>query len=288
MIGIAPSRSAVEDSIPPAPYTLRDIEEMLGLTRSVVTGMIDAGVVTPSRGSRNEYRFGFQDAVLLRTAQQLRESNISPRMLLSSLRKLRAKLPAEMPLSGLRIKAVGRDVAVRSADQQWEAPTGQLLLDFEVTVRQGTVAVLQPGAGSRDTTPRTAADAFNDGETLEPTDPEQAERAYREALELAPQHVDAAINLGAMLCDSGRCAQALALYDATIPLNPREAQLHFNRAFALEDLGRDSEALQAYRQCLECDPALADAHYNAARLLERMHDAQGALRHYSAYRRLQP
>ena len=103
----------------------------------------------------------------------------------------------------------------------------------------------------------------------------------------APGHVDAALNLGAMLCESGRAAEAALLYDAAIAASPQAALLHFNRAIALEDLQRDREALQAYRHSLALDPELADAHYNAARLLERMNDAQGALRHYSAYRRLQ-
>ena len=266
-----------------APYTLRKIEDMLGLSRGVVTNLINAGFVSPVRGARNEYRFTFQDVVLLRTAHQLRSANVAPRTMLRSLKELRTKLPAEMPLSGLRIKAVGNDLAVRNADEQWEAATGQLLLDFEVTVQQGAVAFLQratPGVA-------TVVDHFRAAEQIEASDPAAAEAGYRRALALEPAHVDAALNLGAMLCDTGRAAEAAALYDAAIAASPQAALLHFNRAIALEDLQRDREALEAYRHSLALDPELADAHYNAARLLERMNDAQGALRHYSAYRRLQ-
>ena len=52
-------------ALPDAPYTLRSIEEMLGLGRSVITGLITAGFVSPSRGARTEYRFSFQDVVRL-------------------------------------------------------------------------------------------------------------------------------------------------------------------------------------------------------------------------------
>ena len=55
---------------------------------------------------------------------------------------------------------------------------------------------------------------------------------------------------------------------------------------ALEDLGRIREALASYERCLELDPDLADAHFNAAILHEKLGQAQGAVRHYSAYRRL--
>ncbi len=114
------------------PYSLRQLEQMLGLPRAVISSLIAAGFVTPQRGPHNAYRFSFQDVVLLRTAHQLREANIPQRRLLRSLKQLKAKLPAELPLSGLRIKVIGNDVAVRDADAQWEAPSGQLVMDFEV------------------------------------------------------------------------------------------------------------------------------------------------------------
>src|SRR5690606_29971053 len=81
-----------------APYTLRSIREMLGLSRAVLAGFIDAGFVQPSRGPRNEYRFTFQDVVLLRTAQGLHAASIPPRKILRSLKRLKAALPRELPL----------------------------------------------------------------------------------------------------------------------------------------------------------------------------------------------
>ena len=35
-------------------------------------------------------------------------------------------------MSGLRITAVGSDIAVRDRSSQWEAESGQLLMDFDV------------------------------------------------------------------------------------------------------------------------------------------------------------
>ena len=42
-------------------YSLRDVTRLLGLSRSIVGGLIGAGYVSPSRGPRREYRFSFQD-----------------------------------------------------------------------------------------------------------------------------------------------------------------------------------------------------------------------------------
>lgn len=270
-----------------APYTRRNIEAMLGLGRSVVSSLISAGFVSPVRGDRNEYRFSFQDVVLLRTAYHLKAANIPPRRMLRSLKQLRSRLPDEIPLSGLRIRAIGNDVVVRDGDAHWEAATGQLLMDFEVAATQGTVSFLQRDAGSAPPAPDDAAGWFARGERLEDQDLPAAEKAYRQALELAPDHSSAYLNLGALLCELGRCDEAVALYDVAIQHCPDAPLLHFNRAIALEDQKRPVEALASYDRCLSFAPDCADAHYNAARLHEQLGQAQRALRHYSAYRRLQ-
>lgn len=278
-----------------APYTLRQVEAMLGLGRSAVTTLIDAGVVTPTRGRRNEFRFSFQDVVLLRTAAQLRAAQVPPRRMHRALRLLKARLPVEMPLSGLRIQAIGNDVAVRAADARWESSAGQLLLDLEVAgAPRGSVSFLDRGSAgpplarvAPPAPPETADTWFHRGEALEASDLRAAEDAYRQALARDPAHTDACLNLGVLLCEAGRADEAVALYGNALAHRPDAALLHYNLAIALEDAGRESEALAAYERSLALVPSLADAHYNAARLHEKLGDAQAALRHYSAYRRLQ-
>jgi tetratricopeptide (TPR) repeat protein len=275
------------------PYTIRSIQEMLGLSRGVIGGMIAAGFVAPGRGPRNEYRFTFQDVVLLRTAAELQAARIAPRRILSALRRLKEKLPAQLPLAGLRISAVGNDVTVKEGGSQWQADSGQLVMDFQFAPAKGTVTFLQrpssaPLAAQKAAASTDAVDAaFALGEALESTDRRAAEAAYRRVLALDPDHADAYLNLGALLCEARRCKEAVALYDEALRRKPDEALLHFNRAVALEDQGRPMEALAAYNASLQLQPDLADAHYNAARLHEQLGDAKNAVRHFSAYRRLE-
>ena len=289
MIGRRPSSDK-------APHTLRSIQAMLGLSRGVIMGLIEAGYVVPDRGPRNEYRFSFQDVVLLRTAYQLRQAHIAPRTLLRALRQLRLRLPQELPLSGLRIRAVGADVAVKEGNAQWEAQSGQMLLDLEVTGASGdTVAFLQHGAQPPYPLPSrplehpqaSAAQWYDRALSQEQDDPADAEAAYRRALKIEPDFANAYANLGALLCEHGRWSEAVALFDEGLQHCPQVALLHFNRGIALEELKRHDEALAAYLACVQVDPGFADAHYNAARLLEVSGRRQAALQHYSAYRRLQ-
>jgi tetratricopeptide (TPR) repeat protein len=265
-------------------YTLSGIQSMLGLSRAVISGLIAAGFVTPSRGKRREYRFSFQDVVLLRTAYSLQAAQIPPRKILRSLKQLKATLPGELPLTGLRIAAVGNDIAVTEGDRQWAAETGQWLIDFEVRPQQGSVSFLSHEPQPE---PDAAADWFDRGVELEAASPGEAEQAYREAIQRAPDFVDPYLNLGVLLCDSGRSAEAVALYRKALRHCADEALLHFNLAIALEDLAQTSDALASYETCMRLAPAMADAHYNAARLHEQLGHATQAIRHYSEYRRLQ-
>lgn len=262
-------------------YTLRRVQATLGLSRSVVAGLIAEGFVAPTRGARNEWRFTFQDLMLLRTAHALQQAKIPPRRILRSLARLKAELPAELPLTGLRITAIGADVAVRSPQGQWQAASGQLLMDFDVVAPvAGSVAILERGGDD-------ASAWFDRAVALERSDPPAAEAAYQKALALAPGHEAAALNLGAMFSDAGRHAELLALCDQALRHNPASALLHFNRAVALDQLERLADAMASYEHSLTLDPTLADAHYNLGRLREQLGDARGALRHFSAYRRLQ-
>ena len=267
-----------------APYTLRELQQMLGLSRGVIGRLIDAQVVNPTRGPRNEYRFRFQDVVLLRTAHELHRAQVPRRRLLNALRQLRRSLPASLPLSGLRIKAMGDRVAVLSGDAAWDPQSGQLLLDLEVTGRPTEPAPVlvfraHPAPGD-------ARSWHARGQALEPQDPAAAEAAYRMALALDPSATAVYVDLGALLCNARRCADALTLFAHALRLAPADPRIHFNAAIALDDQGRPAEALDHYEQCLRLDPTLADAHFNAAQLCEQLGDARGALRHFSAYRRL--
>ena len=134
---------------------------------------------------------------------------------------------------------------------------------------------------------QTASDWFQKGVELEATDKSEAERAYRRAIGESPAFVDPYLNLGVILCDVGRCEEAVELYRQALEQNPDEPLLHFNMAIALEDGQHIDEALTAYERCMKLSPEFADAHYNAARLHERLGHKTRAIRHYSEYRRLQ-
>jgi tetratricopeptide (TPR) repeat protein len=188
-----------------------------------------------------------------------------------------------VPLSGLRISAVGSQVVIREGGEQRQVDTGQLLIDFELEATAERISVMQP-AGE----PADAHGWFERGVALETIDRAAAEQAYRRAIAAAPAYVDPVLNLGVMLGDAGRHDEAVRLYRRAIEQCPLEPVLHFNLAVALEDSQHAEQALAGYERCMQLAPGFADAHFNAARLHEQLGHATQAIRHYSAYRRLQP
>lgn len=267
-------------------FTLKRVQEMLGLSRTVVAGLVAAGFVTPERGPRNQQLFTFQDLLLLRTAHALQRADIPTRKILAALTKLSKTLPDELPLTGLRITAVGSEVAVHDRDGRWNPDTGQVLMDFDVAPAGGDLTFLQRSSPVATASPPDADAWFRAGEQAEAIDAEGAERAYRAAIELDGGHEHAHINLGALLCEAGRCDEAVVVYGKALAAGASSAMLHFNHAMALEDLGLFDDAVKSYEAAIKLDPTFVDAHYNLGIILEKSGDAQGALRHFSAYKRM--
>ncbi len=296
-------------------YTLRDIAALFGLSRSAVMRLVAAGFVSPSRGPRREWRFGFQDLVLLRTAHTLRQAQVPARRIVAALQRLRAQLPAELPLTGLRIDALGGQVVVREAGRPWTVDSGQAVFDFDLPpARPAPVQSLRARAMAADAAAPAAAVATKPpavtvatkpppapglalseadaahwlafGAALEASDAAAAEAAYRHAIAAAPRSADAYLNLGVLLGAQGRHLDAVAVYQQALQHEVQTAALLFNLGVALEDVNEADAALRAYTRCLALDAAFADAHFNAARLHERAGHARQAIRHYSAYRRL--
>jgi DNA-binding transcriptional MerR regulator len=270
-------------------YSLRDVQRMLGVSRSVVERLIKAGFVSPRQGDRGERRFNFQDVVMLRTANALRTAGVSPHKIVRALTHLRRSGAKDGGLTSLRISAIGRDIAVRDEhSRQWDVESGQLLIDFGPMPEGGSVASLDGPTSARARRAHDAAVAFfTDGQHLEDHDTAAAEIAYRRALEQAPDYTDASLNLGCILMEAERCEEAIDVYRAALAYRGDDPILHFNLGVAWEDAGNYSAALDAYHACIALSDDFADAHFNAARIHEELGDATRAIRHLNQYRKLQ-
>lgn len=264
-------------------YSVQDVERVLRLSRGAIKGLIAGGFVTPARGPRRQYRFSFQDLIVLRTARALTEAKVPRRRVRRALDELRQHLPDSVPLSGLSICAVGERVVVRDGTSRWQVDDGQYLLALDVVVERGELHLVErkePPAAAQ------ATDWFGKALRLEASDPAAARAAYERAVDQDPKHVAAWVNLGRLLHELGRMDEAESVYHRGLNACGADALLWFNLGVLLEDLRRPAAALEAYQSAIGEDPMLADCHYNLARLYEMAGKPQHAIRHLGEYRRL--
>ena len=226
-------------------FGVREVEKLLRLPRRTIHGLVKAGFVSPERGPRQSYLFSFQDLIVLRTAQALAAANVPAKRIARSLRELRRSLPQSMPLSGLSIGAVGERVVVKEGASRWQAESGQYLLAFEGDPAAGQLKVVQPQATAED----------------------QIDRGYE-------------------LHEAGKLNEAEAVYRKALDDDGPDALLFFNLGVLLEDMERKAEAAESYQAALQLDPRMADGHYNLALVCEQLGRPQEAIRHMAQYRKL--
>ena len=263
-------------------YGVRDAAKLLGLPPGTIRALVRAGFVSPVRGPRNAWRFSFQDLIVLRTAQALAAAKIPARRITRSLKELRRRLPGSLPLSGLSISADADRVVVREGSRRWQADSGQYLLGFE-SDSNGSLAVIQRNRPQR---MLSAAEWFERAVALENADASAAKAAYRRALAAEPDMLEARINLGRLLHDTGHLEESERVYRAAGKAESGDASLLYNLGVLLEDTNRREEAAKSYEAALRANPRLADCCYNLALLCEGLGRRREAIRYMAQYRRL--
>ena len=274
---------------PVSGYVTRDVAALLGLSAAQVRSLIRDGLLSPAQGVRGEYRFSFQDLVLLRTAKGLLAAKVPRRRIRLALQKLQQQLPEGKPLTGVRITAQGHKVVVRDGHELWDPASGQILLDFDLAELQREASTLVPVTESRTKKRKepSSADAWlREGLELEEDDTEAAVATYRRALDLDADLPDVWLNLGRLLHEQGEVAEAERCYRRAVDLLPEEPVAVFDLGVALQDQERFAEAAAAYERTLALDDTFADAHFNLAAVYEALGERQTAFRHLKTYKTL--
>ena len=115
---------------------------------------------------------------------------------------------------------------------------------------------------------------------------DQAVELYELILEINPHHAPACINLGTICYNRRDFARAERLYRRATEADPEYALAFFDLGNALDELKRLPEAIVAYRAAIRLVANYGDAHYNLALAYERTGESRLALRHWSAYLKL--
>ncbi|GIT39286.1 MAG: hypothetical protein Ct9H300mP8_04820 [Gammaproteobacteria bacterium] len=85
---VAPQASETSPRRSDYGYSTRQVAGLTGLPLRQIRHFVERGLIEPERGDRFEYRFGFQDLVLLRTARRLLDGDVKVRRAFSILEEV--------------------------------------------------------------------------------------------------------------------------------------------------------------------------------------------------------
>lgn len=277
-------------------YTTREVADLIGLTPDQVRHYVRRRLIQPLRGNRSEFRFSFQDVVLLRTAKGLLEARVTPRKANRVLLNLQLGLIQANPtaegteqqrsLAAMRIVADGDAVVIYDEQQLWNAESGQGHLNFEPTPTEPskTLTLLSERnlIVSKDPEDLTSDEWYNLGLDFEEVEPKRAPDAYRRAIALDPKNADALVNLGRLYQIKGDLKNAKGYYELALSSVSSHQLASYNMGTVFDELNETERAAEYYSRA----PAVPDAHYNMARISELQGDEVSALRHMRRYRQM--
>ncbi len=129
-----------------------------------------------------------------------------------------------------------------------------------------------------------ARTSFDRGEKALAADKlEEAEAAYREALQASPDFAEAINGLGSVYFKQGKRTEAIGQFRAAIQADPELALAYFNLGYAARKVGDFVTAAQAYERYTKLRPEDADGFYGLGESYRQLNDAEKAIAAYEEY-----
>ncbi|MGH6929426.1 MAG: GNAT family N-acetyltransferase, partial [Dongiaceae bacterium] len=116
----------------------------------------------------------------------------------------------------------------------------------------------------------------------------QAERGYRQILEVEPHNADALYGLAKIVAKRGESAAAIGLFRTLLAVRPDLARAWFRLGRLLAASGAFAEAAAAYCEGIEREPAMAGGYLELSRVLVELGQFDQAVAAFEAVRQLQP
>ncbi|TPV97288.1 MAG: tetratricopeptide repeat protein [Myxococcales bacterium FL481] len=287
--GAAPAAGAL--------YSVSEVARLFEVPESRLRYWSQTGFLAPSQRQRGRLRYTFRDLVSIKVAVGLLNAGLSLQRVRRSLDALRLRLPAvDDPLATLRVQCERDRVVVVTDEGNYDAATGQLVLDFELAALQRQVAqvvALPGGAATVDPAETdTAYGWYRRAREIEgrpdpdgPSRSRQAElqQAYEHALELDPDFAPAWTNLGSLLAEQGQLDRARDHFDHALRCDPDQPEARLNLAELALREGDPEVAVAGFREVLSREPDSVEAHYGLARALLELGGQAQALAHLERF-----
>jgi tetratricopeptide (TPR) repeat protein len=274
-------------------YSTAQVSRLLRIPEGRLRWWRRCGLVVPGGREGGRKLYTFNDLVSLKAAKELTDLGHGAKKIRKVINALAADLGSVRdPLIKLRVYGNDRRLVIDQEGCDVDAETGQLLIDFRVSpiaeAADRTVAFDPSGRSAGEE--MSAYGWFEKGCDLE-ADPQrlnEAEDAFRRALELDGSLAAAATNLGNLLFRRGNSREAEKHYRKAIQADPDQPQAYYNLGFLKLDGGRADLAIVFFQKTLTLDPTFSDARFNLAVALEQEGRLDEARREFGRFLRMDP
>jgi tetratricopeptide (TPR) repeat protein len=250
-------------------YTAEQVSRIAGAPLAEVRSWVRRGLLRPARLSHRLAWFDFQDILTARNLSRLTKAGVPASRIHRSLSEIAGWLPEGTKVLG-QLEAYANGLRLRLPDGGRAEPSGQRLMDFQrpdrpaEAQRPAQVASFPAGAAV------DGADWFSRAlEAEERGELQAASELYTRALEVSAEP-EVSFNLGNVLYELGREAQAAERYLQAVEADPEFAEAWNNLGNSLAAIGRLEDALKAYRMALSLEPDYPEPRCNLATVLDRL------------------
>ena len=265
---------------PVTPYSRQDVLRILRIHPRQLRGWERSGLIPPATS------YSFQDLVQLTKLRDLGLKRMSASKIRASVSAMRSVSGMSNPLVEAGTARRGSRLLFRYSGATMEPIARQFVFDFDAGSGRvpATFGANVLTSIHRETRVNSLfLDAVRSEESQKIA---EATAIYGEILLVDPMHAPACINLGTIYYNQRKFLEAERLYRQAAAVDPEYALAFFDLGNVLDELQQLPEAIEAYRSAIRLVPTYADAHYNLALAFERTGQRRKALRHWSAYLKL--
>jgi tetratricopeptide (TPR) repeat protein len=274
--------TACNEHITVTQYSRQDVLRILRIRLKQLCSWERSGLINQSEA------YSFQDLVQLRKLRDLRATRLSVANIRASVLAMRQVSGVANPLLEAGAVRSGTRLAFRLSGAMMEPIARQFIFDFD-SQRHSQLAEVSSAASHQAARESRVQGLFFEAVRLEEQGKTQEAVAhYQSILALDSFHAPACINLGTIQYNQRQFIEAESLYRRATVADPKYALAFFDLGNVLDELQRLPEAIVAYGTAIRLVPHYGDAHYNVALAYERVGDRRAALRHWTAYIKLDP
>jgi len=222
---------------------------------------------------------------MLRTIKQLTDKKVPALRVQKALAALGQELGIEQfPLDRLQLMEHARQVIVIGAgvfDQPFNPLSGQWLLPFPQGHPHATLHQMEGRSPEEWLETALACEAKVDQLP-------EAIFSYQQVIRLAPEWIEAHINLGVAHYQLAHWEDARRAFLAAVKIDPANPMARYNLGCVLEEMGEIADAIVQLKRAVRGMPAHADAHFNLALAYEKIGEDAQATEHWAFYLKYDP